>query len=154
MASLMISEVAARSGFSAATLRYYEKIGLLAVPERTDSGYRVYDEHTLSRLFFIARAKQLGLDLAEVAQLVGLWTEDDCAGVQRRMGEFVAEKRAEATSRIAELQTFAAQLADVGDRLAEAESPSGPCSDECRVRTNRAEHAPGGRPTDRLHPRR
>jgi MerR family copper efflux transcriptional regulator len=66
---LRIAEVARRSGFSPATLRYYEDIGLLPATSRTRGGYRAYDERTLERLAFIARAKQLGCSLEEIADL-------------------------------------------------------------------------------------
>ena len=58
--SYQIKDIADRSGFTAATLRYYEEIGLLPEPTRTPAGYRLYDDHTLDRLAFITRAKQLG----------------------------------------------------------------------------------------------
>ena len=48
--SYKIKDVADRSGFSAATLRYYEEIGLLPEASRTPAGYRLYDDHTLERL--------------------------------------------------------------------------------------------------------
>jgi DNA-binding transcriptional MerR regulator len=64
-----IKDVVARSGFSAPTLRYYEEIGLLPESARTRAGYRLYDDHTLNRLAFIARAKQLGCSLDEIADL-------------------------------------------------------------------------------------
>ena len=53
---LKIKEVADASGFTAATLRYYEQIGLLPEATRTPAGYRTYDRRTLDRLAFIARA--------------------------------------------------------------------------------------------------
>ena len=56
-----------RSGFTPATLRYYEDLGLLPAPSRTDAGYRLYDDKALDRLAFIARAKQLGCSLEETA---------------------------------------------------------------------------------------
>ncbi len=58
-----IAGVAERAGFSSPTLRYYEQIGLLPVPERTPAGYRLYDERAIERLTFIARAEQLGCTL-------------------------------------------------------------------------------------------
>ena len=60
-ASLRISDLAARSGFTTSTLRYYEQVGLLAATQRSSGGYRLYDEAALVRLRFIDRAKQLGL---------------------------------------------------------------------------------------------
>ena len=68
-----IKDVAARSGFSTATLRYYAKIGLLPQAVRTDTGYRLYDDRTLDRLSFITRAKQLGCTLDEIADLTTAW---------------------------------------------------------------------------------
>ncbi len=47
---LRIAEVARRSGFTPATLRYYEEIGLLPTAGRTGSGYRAYDDAVLERL--------------------------------------------------------------------------------------------------------
>ena len=66
---LKIKDVAAASGFTAATLRYYERIGLLPEASRTPAGYRTYDQRTVERLAFIARAKQLGCTLEEIAGL-------------------------------------------------------------------------------------
>jgi len=50
---LKIKDVADASGFTAATLRYYEQIGLLPETSRTSSGYRIYDQRTLDRLAFL-----------------------------------------------------------------------------------------------------
>ena len=59
-AGYRIKEVSERSGFSAPTLRYYEEIGILPEPKRTPAGYRSYDDSTLARLSFIARASSSG----------------------------------------------------------------------------------------------
>ena len=48
-----IGEVAERSGFSASALRYYEDIGLVPPAGRSDAGYRLYDDITLTRLAFV-----------------------------------------------------------------------------------------------------
>jgi DNA-binding transcriptional MerR regulator len=49
---LKIKQVADASGFTTATLRYYEQIGLLPEASRTPAGYRMYDQRTLDRLAF------------------------------------------------------------------------------------------------------
>ena len=69
---LKIKQVAEASGFTTATLRYYEQIGLLPEASRTPAGYRMYDQRTLDRLSFIARAKQLGCTLDEIAGLTNI----------------------------------------------------------------------------------
>jgi DNA-binding transcriptional MerR regulator len=65
-----IGELAARSGLTRDTLRYYERIGLLGTQRRTSSGFRVYPPHTLDRLRFIKQAQTLGLSLHEIRELV------------------------------------------------------------------------------------
>lgn len=125
-----ISEVSERTGFSPATLRYYEEIGVVPPPGRSEAGYRVYDERALDRLDFVARAKELGLTLEEIGDLTDLWDDDACRPVQRRLAEIVAGKLAATGSRIAELTTTAAQLRIAADRLAEEPQP-GPCDAGC-----------------------
>ncbi len=68
---LTIGELARQAGVNVETVRYYERRGLLDEPPRTPSGYRQYGADDLWRLQFIARAKQLGFTLAEIADLLG-----------------------------------------------------------------------------------
>ncbi len=70
MKSYRIGDVTKLLGISADTLRYYEKIGLLAVINRTVSGIRVYIECDLSRLRFIRRAQKMQFSLKEIAELL------------------------------------------------------------------------------------
>jgi len=67
---MRISELAAKSGLSIDTIRYYEKRGLLgeAHMHRRPSGYRVYNEKALGRLRLIRRGQQLGFTLGELAE--------------------------------------------------------------------------------------
>ena len=95
-----IGEIAERSGFSASSLRYYEGIGLVEPASRTESGYRLYDDHTVNRLAFIARAKQLGCSLEEIADLAGIWDGERCGPVQRRFHELVTAKIRDAERQI------------------------------------------------------
>lgn len=63
--TLSIGQVAGRSGFSVATLRFYEEQGLIA-SSRTGGGHRVYPRAVLRRLAFIRAASTIGLSLAEI----------------------------------------------------------------------------------------
>ena len=56
MKPLTIGQVAHRSGVGIETVRFYERVGLLAKPARTLSGYRQFDEEVIGRLQFIQRA--------------------------------------------------------------------------------------------------
>ena len=125
-----ISELADRSGFSASTLRYYESIGLFPPPERTSSGYRVYDDAALERVTFIQRAKSLGLSLDEIAELVELWDNGPCAPVQQRLRHLLVAKLADVRGQRAELQRFASQLEHLSASLATTE-PADRCGPGC-----------------------
>lgn len=59
-------------------MRYYERIGLLAARQRSESGYRLYDEKDVERLQFIRGAQQFGLRLAAIAELVDLRDRGMC----------------------------------------------------------------------------
>ena len=70
-AQLKIGKVAARSGMSVKTIRYYEEIGMLApTVKRSESGYRMFDDGVLGRLAFIKRASSLGLSLSEIKEIL------------------------------------------------------------------------------------
>lgn len=125
-----IAEVADRSGFTPATLRYYEDLGLLAPAGRSEAGYRLYDDSSLERLRFIARAKQLGCSLDEVADLATAWDGGRCGPVQERLRATVAAKIADSHRRIAELTSLTADLQRSAASLA-AHTPAGPCDDSC-----------------------
>lgn len=127
---LKIKQIAEASGFTAATLRYYEQIGLLPEASRTPGGYRMYDQRTLDRLAFIARAKQLGCSLDEITGLTTAWDGGRCGPVQDQLRELVSGKIAAAHDQIAELITFAAELQQAATAL-ERHRPDGACDSDC-----------------------
>jgi len=69
---LLIGEVARKSGVSRKALRLYEKAGILPLPRRTGSGYRVYGPETLALLGFVTQARRLGFRLDEINRIVEL----------------------------------------------------------------------------------
>ena len=70
MPALTVAKLADQIGMSPDALRYHERTGLLPKPERTPSGYRLYDEETADRLRFIKGAQRLGLRLREIGELL------------------------------------------------------------------------------------
>ncbi|WP_439629414.1 MerR family transcriptional regulator [Gemmata sp.] len=85
MKAMKIGEVARLSGTGIETIRFYEREGLLPVPQRRPSGYRQYDGSTVERLDYIRRAKELGFTLAEIRDLLELSTAaTDCEHVRGR----------------------------------------------------------------------
>lgn len=129
-----IAEVARRSGFPASTLRYYEDVGLVRAAGRTDAGYRIYDDRSLAKLAFVARAKQLGCTLDEIADLVTAWEGERCEPVQDRLRGLVDAKITETQTRLGEMVAFTAQLHEAAAAL-RAHTPDGPCDDDCGCTT-------------------
>jgi len=77
MARLMnIGEAADAAGVSAKMIRHYEQIGLVPEAARTDSGYRQYSGRDVSILRFIRQSRQLGFSMEQIADLLGLWSND------------------------------------------------------------------------------
>ncbi|MEX1056581.1 MAG: MerR family transcriptional regulator, partial [Natronospirillum sp.] len=69
---MKIGELATLSGLAVETIRYYEKIALLPVPSRDNSGYRRYQPPHLERLLFIKRCRNLDMAQDEIRELLRL----------------------------------------------------------------------------------
>lgn len=132
---LRIADVAKAAGISPATIRYYERIGVLPSPVRAGNGYRTYDDHTVERLAFIGRAKQLGCTLDEITGLTTAWDGGECGPIQDRLRGLVADKRATAQREIVELVTLSAELRDAAAAL-ERHRPTGVCDERCGCISN------------------
>ena len=72
MARLSIGALSKATGCNIETIRYYERIGLLPKPPRTEGGHRQYGEAELMRLTFVRRSRALGFTLDEIRGLLGL----------------------------------------------------------------------------------
>lgn len=82
---MKIGEVSRITGIKVETVRYYERIGLLSKPARTDGNYRSYDPGNVDRLRFIRHARGLGLDIADIRSLLDLseHPERDCGEIDQ-----------------------------------------------------------------------
>jgi len=69
---LFIGKVAKETGLNPRTIRYYEMLGLLPPPLRSQSRYRVYTPQTVELLRFIKKAKTLGFTLSEIREIIAL----------------------------------------------------------------------------------
>ncbi len=69
---MRIGELAEQVGVDPRTIRYYESIGVLPEPDRTDAGYRDFGPEDAERLAFIRRATELNLQLDEIREILAL----------------------------------------------------------------------------------
>jgi DNA-binding transcriptional MerR regulator len=78
-----IGELARSAGYAVQTIRYYEQIGLMPAPPRTEGRQRRYSEDHLDRLLFIRHARDLGFEIEDVRSLLDLASQPDqsCASV-------------------------------------------------------------------------
>jgi DNA-binding transcriptional MerR regulator len=106
--TLRAGELAAAAGVNRETLRYYERRGLLARPDRSPGGHRLYPPDALVRLRVVKAAQRLGFTLDEIADLlrVGRSRGRD-VGLQVR----AREKLVEVEQRMADLGTIRDNLA-------------------------------------------
>ena len=72
-----IGALASVTGVKVPTIRYYESIGLLPVPSRTENNRRCYDGATMQRLRFIRHARELGFEVNAIRQLLELSDQPD-----------------------------------------------------------------------------
>lgn len=70
--NISIGTLSKESGVAIETIRYYERIGILAPVGRKTSGYRVYDNESYKSLRFVRHAQELGFSLAEIKDLLKL----------------------------------------------------------------------------------
>ncbi len=127
-----IGEMARRTGVKVPTIRYYEELGLIAAPERTEGGQRRYGRADLDRLAFIRHARDLGFSLEAIRALLRLSAhpQTPCADADAIAAAHLAEVR----ERIARLERLEAEL----ERI--AGGCHGETAGECYVLQALADH--------------
>ena len=120
-AGLTIGELAGELQLNPKTIRYYEEVGLLPEPRRSESGYRLYSRYELDRLKLVKRAKLLGLSLAEIREIVEYAIDGRCGIMEDRLLSLVETKLGEIDQKIEDLVTFRGNLrqyrSDLSSRL-------------------------------------
>ncbi|MFN3480406.1 MAG: MerR family transcriptional regulator [Thermodesulfovibrionales bacterium] len=108
MKRFFIGDIAKKFGLNPRTIRYYEAIGILPKPIRSEGGYRVYSEETIKRLEFILKAKALALKLDEIKEILLLHEKGEVPCECTR--EFIRKKILEMEDKIASLTELKERL--------------------------------------------
>lgn len=120
-----IGEASKASGVSTKMIRYYESIGLIKSPLRTESGYRVYSDNELHSLRFIGQARDLGFSVEQMSDLLALWRDRSRAS---------ADVKAIALAHIQALEAKARALQAMSDTLRHlADNCQGDDRPECPI---------------------
>ncbi|MDP9480537.1 MAG: heavy metal-responsive transcriptional regulator [Actinomycetota bacterium] len=124
---MRIGELAKGLDLNTQTVRYYERIGLLPKPERTESGYRLYGEGDERRLRFIKNARSSGLTLGEIKEVLAFHERGELPCVY--VTETIAERSREIEGKIAELTRFKRELDRLHERAkaGSSQEPSPDC---------------------------
>ncbi len=121
---LAIGALAKATGCKVETIRYYERIGLLAAPARSRGGHRHYGDEALKRLNFIRRARRLGFALDAVRALLAMadGEERNCAKAERIAAAHLDDVHA----KIADLERMESVLAVMVAECAGGTTPECP----------------------------
>ncbi len=96
---LSIGDLSRKTGVKIPTVRYYEQMGLITAPARSAGNQRRYSLAELDRLSFIKHARDLGLKIDAIRELLKLSAHPDlpCDNANRIAAEHLAETRAKIT---------------------------------------------------------
>jgi Cu(I)-responsive transcriptional regulator len=105
---LSIGDLSRRTGVKIPTIRYYEQMGLIEPPERSEGNQRRYSRQELDRLSFIRHARNLGLNIEAIRELIELSAhpERPCADADR----IAAEQLSTVREKIAKLKRLETEL--------------------------------------------
>jgi Cd(II)/Pb(II)-responsive transcriptional regulator len=105
---MKIGDLSSATGVDVGTIRFYERAGLLAIPERQSNGYRSYGQSHLEGLSFVRHCRALDIPLADIKRLLDFTTlpNEDCADINQLVDEQIARVRA----RLQSLQALERQL--------------------------------------------
>lgn len=108
MPGISIGRLAKATDVKVPTIRFYEQIGLMPTPDRTESDQRVYGDDAVRRLRFIRHARQLGFDIKDIEALLGL---ADHPGMPCTEADRIAQRHLDAVDeKIAQLTRLRKEL--------------------------------------------
>ncbi|MGO9700563.1 MAG: MerR family transcriptional regulator [Xanthobacteraceae bacterium] len=132
---LPIGVLSRRSGVNIETIRYYERVNMLAPPPRTASGRRVYDFTDLRILVFIRRSRELGFSLDEIRALLRLGGPEKASC--REVREIAAHHLEDIRARLVDLKKLEHLLAKTVARCSGRTAPDCPVLDILNIERSR-----------------
>ncbi len=123
-----IGEVAAATGMTAKSIRYYESVGLVAPAARGQNNYRAYGVREMAELRFVHRARSLGFSVKDVADLLALWRDRSRASQQ--VHAMAVSHMAAIEQKIASLEAMKATLQTLLRRCHNDDRPDCPILDD------------------------
>jgi DNA-binding transcriptional MerR regulator len=99
---MKIGDIAGKTGLTAHTIRYYERIGLLPFAPRDGTGQRVYDASILTWIEFLGRLKTTGMSIQEMLRYAGLRAQG--AATEKARCDLLTEHRDQVRLKVVELQ--------------------------------------------------
>ena len=128
-----IGELSKRTNVKIPTIRYYEEMGLLAAPERTEGNQRRYDAAGLERLSFIRHARDLGFSIEAISSLIELKGQPDRSC--KSATEIAVAQLADVRAKVKKLKALEKELV----RLAKGCGGDG-VSEDCYVLASLSDH--------------
>ena len=108
--TITIGDLATETGVKPRTIRFYEKKKLLPTPQRSESGYRLYDQQDIKRLHLIRSARLLGISIRDVGELVATAQHDSCGSFQGQVARLIVVKLDQVEANIKEMETLREDL--------------------------------------------
>ena len=117
-------ELARLSGCNVETIRYYENIGLMPEPPRSEGGHRLYPEDHQTRLRFILRSRELGFSIEELRSLLSLVDSGEytCGEIH----QLTVEHLASISKKIADLKKLERTLKEISNQCDDDNAPDCP----------------------------
>ena len=122
-----IGALSKQTGCHIETVRYYERIGVLLKPPRTEGGHRLYGKEHIKRLMFVRRSRELGFSLGEIRTLLKLvdGKQYTCREVKALMEEHLGDIK----KKISDLKRLQKTLAEISSQCEGGMVPECPIID-------------------------
>ena len=125
--SIPIGRLSSLTGVKVETIRYYERVGLLRSPPRTEGGHRSYDDADVRKLAFVRRGRQLGFTLDEIRTLLDMVAGGRGCGEMR---DLALDHAGDIRRKIDDLGRIERTLRDTAARCQGGNTPECPIIDE------------------------